>query len=68
MLIPPQRVFERMKKHILQLIVNYDVKRGAKEVKFSEVGKSGISFRLSCKPCSLVKKIFVLKFHLIMTC
>ena len=40
-------VFDKMKKHTLQLIVNYDVMRDAKEVKFAKVGKSVTRFRLN---------------------
>ena len=40
-------VFEKMKKHILQLIVDYDVTWDAKKVEFA---KSGTGFRLSWKP------------------
>ena len=40
-------VFEKMEKNSFQLIINYDVMRDSKEVKFVEVGKSGTGFRFS---------------------
>ena len=52
-----------MKKHILQLIVDYDVMWDAKKVEFA---KSGTRFRLSWKP-SLWKNLSFKNSSLIMT-
>ena len=46
----------KLKKQILQLIVNYDVMSYRKEVKFVEFSKSGTGFRSSQKPRSSIPR------------
>ena len=65
--ISPKKSFDRfssvplvfvskLKKQVLQVIVNHDVMNDAKELKSVEVEKSCIGFCLISEPRSLVKK------------